>query len=242
MASGYTLPPPSQLDIHDSNVAEKWKRFRLAWDNYSLATELNKKGENIQVATLLTIIGEDARDVYSTFNWDVEGDNAKIAPVLQKFAEYCQPRKNVPFERYRFNRRSQEPGETYDQYRTALRKLAEGCEFEAITPDEILRDIMVFGVRDDKVRERLLRESKLTLRKTDEICRAAESTVAQMKLVGNGVGEAVNAVNPERKSAQNQRETSDRKAARSCGNCGRVHDPDSCPARGKTCNNNITLG
>jgi transposase InsO family protein len=237
MASGYTLPPPSQLDIHDSNVAEKWKRFRLAWDNYSLATELNKKGENIQVATLLTIIGEDARDVYSTLNWDVEGDNAKIAPVLQKFAEYCQPRKNVPFERYRFNRRSQEPGETYDQYRTALRKLAEGCEFEAITPDEILRDRMVFGVRDDKVRERLLRESKLTLRKTDEICRAAESTVAQMKLVGNGVGEAVNAINPERKSAQNQRETSDRKAARSCGNCGRVHDPDSCPARGKTCNN-----
>ena len=147
----------SQLDIHDSNVAEKWKKFRLAWDNYSLATELNKKGENIQVATLITIIGEDARDVYSTFNWSEEGDNAKIAPVLQKFAEYCQPRKNVPFERYRFNRRSQEPGETYDQYRTALRKLAEGCEFEAITPDEILRDRLVFGVRDDNVRERLLK-------------------------------------------------------------------------------------
>ena len=62
MASGFTLPPPSALDIHDTNVTEKWKKFHLAWDNYSLATELNKKGENIQVATLLTIIGEDARN------------------------------------------------------------------------------------------------------------------------------------------------------------------------------------
>ena len=69
MATGFTLPPPP-LERHDSNVAEKWKKFRLAWDNYSLASELNKKKEDVQVATLLTIIGEDAKDVYSTFtNW-----------------------------------------------------------------------------------------------------------------------------------------------------------------------------
>lgn len=39
----------------------------VAWDNYSLATELIKKKEDVHVATLLTIIGKDARDVYSTF-------------------------------------------------------------------------------------------------------------------------------------------------------------------------------
>jgi hypothetical protein len=65
----------------------------------------------------------------------------------------------------------QEAGETCDQYRTALRKLTEGCEFQTITPEEILRDRLVFGIRDNKIRERLLRESSLTLKKTDEICR-----------------------------------------------------------------------
>ena len=70
---------------------------------------------------------------------------------------YCQPRKNILFERYRFNRRTQEPGETYDQYRTELRKIAENCDFGAITPDEILQDRLVFGIRDTKTRERLLR-------------------------------------------------------------------------------------
>ena len=120
-------------------------------------------------------IGEEAH-VYSTFkDWVEEGDQDKISPVLQKFATYCQPRKNVPFERYRFNRQTQDVGESYDQCKTALRKLAEGCEFDMITPDEMLRDRLVFGILDSKVRERLLRESKLTLAKTDEICHATES-------------------------------------------------------------------
>ena len=138
----------------------------------------------MQVATLLTVIGEEAREVFGTFtDWTNEGDDNKIEPVLQKFAEYCQPRKSVPFERYCFNRRVQESGESYEYYRTALRKLSEGCEFESITPEEILRDKLVFGIRDNKVRERLLREPRLTLAKTDEICRAAESLDTQMKTI-----------------------------------------------------------
>ena len=105
MATGnYTLPPPPALEIHDLQAAEKWKKFKRAWDNYSLATELNKKSEAIQVATLLTVIGEEAREVFSTFSWTSADDSAKIKPVLKKFEEYCQLCKNVPFERYRFNR------------------------------------------------------------------------------------------------------------------------------------------
>ena len=110
------------------------------------------------MATLVTVIGEEAREVFSTFtDWAAEGDDAKIEPLLAKFAQYYQPRRNsyvnIPFERYRYNLRTQKPGETYDQYRTALRKLAEGCDFQTITPEEILRDRLVFGFKDDKVRE-----------------------------------------------------------------------------------------
>lgn len=42
MAMGFNLPPPSVLVIHDVNAAEKWKKFRQAWDNYTLATEFEK--------------------------------------------------------------------------------------------------------------------------------------------------------------------------------------------------------
>ena len=97
------LPPASTLDIHDTQAAEKWRRFKRAWNNYSLATGLSEKDEPVQVATLLTVIGEEAREVFATFSdWEHAGDDTKIQPVLDKFEQYCQPRKNVPFERYRF--------------------------------------------------------------------------------------------------------------------------------------------
>ena len=98
--------------------AENWKKFLLVWENYALATESNKKSEPVQVATLLTLVGEEARGVYSTFNnWAEDGDDKEIKPVLKKLGDYWTPSKNIPFERYKFNRRVQEPGETYDQYR-----------------------------------------------------------------------------------------------------------------------------
>ena len=47
-----------------------------------------------------------------------------------------------------FYSRMQESGESYDHYQTALRQLVERCEFESITPKQILRDKLVFGIRD----------------------------------------------------------------------------------------------
>ena len=249
MASGYSLPPPAPLEIHDHNAAEKWKKFRLAWENYALATELNKKTQPVQVATLMTVIGEDAREVCSTFtNWDEEGDDKKIAPVLKKLGEYCEARKNIPFERYRFNRCVQELGETYDEYRTTLRKLAEGCNFEAISPEEILCDRLLFGIRDNKVRERLLREKALTLAKTDEICRASESTTAQMKLMEHQTdpSSSVNAVRDQesknikvpRRPKPKGRVGKDDHKSKECWNCGTAHNrsrKELCPAFGKKC-------
>ena len=90
-ASNYTLPAPQPLEIHDPQAVEKWKKFKRAWKNYALANELSKKSEQIQVATLLTVIGEEAREVYATFTgWVNEGDATKIELVLAKFETYCK--------------------------------------------------------------------------------------------------------------------------------------------------------
>ena len=102
-----------------------------------IAMELNKKAEAVQVATLLTVIDEKAREVFAMFRWDEDEDQAKIGKVVDKFKTYCQPRKNISFERHRFNQRSQEPGELCDQYRTALRLLAESCESRQMKSSKI---------------------------------------------------------------------------------------------------------
>ena len=58
----------------------------------------------------------------------------------------------------------------------------ERCKFELITPNQILRDRLVFGIHDSKVHERLLREKNLSLEETDEICHSHETMVQQMRV------------------------------------------------------------
>ena len=99
MVAGYSLPLPSPLEIHDANASDKWKKFYRAWSNYVIATELNKKSEAVQVATLLTVIGEEAREVFTTIRWQDEAHQAKIGKVVDKFKAYCQPWKNIPCDR-----------------------------------------------------------------------------------------------------------------------------------------------
>lgn len=99
---------------------------------------------------------------------------------------------------YRFNQQAQEMEETYDQYNTALHKLAKGCEFNNTTPDEMLRVLLIFSKSDTKVGERLLRESDLTATKTDEMCCAAKGIQAQMKVICNSSKQETNKVDHER--------------------------------------------
>ena len=84
MASNYNmLPPLPLLEVHDPKQP---KNENGAWMSYSLATSLSQKPNAVQVVTILTMIGEEACQVFSTFSgWDHAGDGAKMEPVLAKF-------------------------------------------------------------------------------------------------------------------------------------------------------------
>ena len=62
----------------------------------------------------------------------------------------------MTYERFRLFTRHQASTETVDQYMMELRRIAANCDLKSITPDQILRDRLVTGIRDEKVRERLL--------------------------------------------------------------------------------------
>ena len=232
MAFLYSLPAPHSLEINDSNVAEKWSEWKEMWEHYSVASKVNKEEGDVQVAALLTAIGPEARKVFKTWNLSA-AQKKDIKGVVERFDNYCNPRKNVPFERYRFNSRQQEPGETFDRYVTSLRQIADKCAFDTITPDDILRDRIVFGIADDKVRERLLREPELSLAKALDICRASEMSQAQIKVVSE--------LNPSN-AASNVHLLKDSKSTPvilryPCRFCGQKHEGrrEACPAWGKKC-------
>ena len=141
----HSLPAPHTLDLNDSNVAEKWSDWKETWEHYSIASKVNKEDGDVQVAALLTVIGPEARKVFKTWNLTA-AQKKDIKGVIERLENYCKPRKNVPFERYLFNVRQQKPGELFDRYVTALRQSANKCKFDAISPDDILRDRIIFGI------------------------------------------------------------------------------------------------
>ena len=90
----------------------------------------------------------------------------------------------------------------------------------------------MFGIKDSKVQERLLREIALTLANTDEICHSSESMLAQMKVVEDANYETtVNAVESDPDHQQRCKGGSDSSRTRDCWNyCGLRHEfhKESC--------------
>ena len=151
-----------------------------------VATGLNKKDNKTQANILLHVIGTEAVKVYNGFTWAAAvGDNPaedKEDPkqILKKFEDYCTPRKNITYERHLFNRRTQQAGETFDQFYTHLCHISQTCEFENMV-DQMIRDRIVVGVYNSNLRERLLRfGDELTLNKAVDTCRAWEVTSSQV--------------------------------------------------------------
>ena len=76
----------------------------------------------------------------------------QIKSVTDKFKNYFVVRRNVIFERSKFNMRKQEEGESVDTFITALHTLAERCNYGQLK-DDLIRDRIVVGLRDAKVAE-----------------------------------------------------------------------------------------
>ena len=129
---------------------------------------------------MLNCAGAEAQEIHEQFEFEDENDAKDIDKVLKKFEEYCNPRKSTVYERYKFRCRSQVGEEPVDKWAKDLKSMAVNCEFGE-QENSLIRDQIVYGVRDERTKERMLREKDLPLQKALEICRAAESTKNQMR-------------------------------------------------------------
>ena len=182
MASGnlqWAAPKPLKLD---GNVSENFCKFEEHWTLFE-KTELKGRSEEERCSYFLLCIGEKGREVHKTLTFatpETETDHEGVTTwkrttteLKSAFKIYCNPRKNITFERHKFNIRNQEENKSIDQYVTVLRTLAATCEFQTLH-DGLIRDRIVCGIRNQTIKERLLPESELTPQKTLDICRASQ--------------------------------------------------------------------
>ena len=183
MAATFQVATPEPFNFSRPEEWEKWVR---RFERFRKAAGLDKKGEETLVNTLIYSMGDEADDILRSFTLSAE-DKKKYGPVKAQFDLHFTKRRNVIFERARFNMRRQEEGETVDAFITALYSLAEHCGYGALH-DEMIRDRIVVGIRNATLAEKLQLDADLTLNKAVTHARQAEAIKLQQPLLRGGSG------------------------------------------------------
>ena len=215
---------PGELNVESTNLSEAWTKWKIIMQYY-LVAKCKDRSEDEKVAIFMCMIVRQGQDIRDTFEHDEDKDGEEIVTVeilIQKFEQYCKPRKNLIVERHRFLTRNQEQSETIDQYVTELKTLATSCEWGDIKNDLICSRI-VSGIVSTRVRKT----------RAIEICQADELSLQQLKLFNNDKEvEAINKTRqPRRKyipenntEARKPRQDRDEsKTWKTCTNCGNKH-------------------
>ena len=186
MDSFFSISPPEAFDFGDFSSWPNWIR---RFERFRIAAGLNAKTEEYQVNLLVYTMGHMADDVLNTLAL-LEEDKKKYDTVRQAFDKHFICKHNVIYERAKFNKRCQEPGETVEAFITAVHKLAEHCQY-GILRDEMIRDRLVVGIRDHRLSEKLQLDSELTLVKAITKIRQSEEIKKQQPALRQNSMDAV---------------------------------------------------
>ena len=166
------LPDPFNFKVPD-----EWPRWQRHFEQFRVACGLQDASVSMQVNTLLYCLGEEVESVLKSINI-TEEETKYYETVLEKFDSFFQVRRNVIFERARFNRRCQHPGESVKQYIVKLYNLVEHCNYGDFK-SEMIRDRLVEGILDKTLSERLQLNPALTLEKAKLMIRQCEAVQEQ---------------------------------------------------------------
>ena len=147
--ANYQVPPPDKFSFKP----EDWTRWIRRFERFRKATGLDQKSGDNQVHSLVYSMGEEADDIMVSFG--LTADDAKQYELVKnRFESHFIIKRNIIFERAKFNLRSQQEGESVETFITDLHCLAEHCEF-GVLKDELIRDRIVVGLKDKKLSEKL---------------------------------------------------------------------------------------
>ncbi|UYV72739.1 K02A2.6-like [Cordylochernes scorpioides] len=236
------IQPPETFDFSTPN---EWPKWRKRFERYLVVSGMKKKEEADKIDLFMYLMGDRADDIFRTFKFEKEEEATKIDSVLKAFDGHFCVRKNIIYERAKFNSRIQEDREPVDEFITSLYKLADSCEFEGLH-EQLIRDRIVVGVRDKALSERMQLDSELTLEKAVKMVRQQEAVrQQQVDLQRPSTSQKVNQVkfNSKKQSPKQQQQPSRKKEKSAitrsrCPKCGGFthREGQACRAEGQRCN------
>ena len=240
--NSYQVQGPEPFSFSSPSEWPKWKR---RFERFRIASGLVSKTEEEQVNTLIYLMGDTADDILlSLAVSDVE--LKKYDVVLKKFEDHFIVKRNLIYERSRFNSRQQEEGEAVDDFITSLYSLSEHCNYGNLK-DELIRDRIVVGVRNRQLAEKMQLDDSLTLEKAIKMARQHEAVKRQQRdLRGDAkntpsVDRVYEKKSQEKKKSQPPQNKEDSQSSsgnvKLCKFCGSSHKfkKELCKAWGKEC-------
>ena len=111
----FQVTPPESFNFNNPQEFDRWlSRF----ERFRIASGLNDKSGEQQVNRLIYCMGREADDIFQSFNL-TNTQQKQYDGVKKKFQDHFVIRRNVIFERAKFNMRKQEDGESVDTFITA---------------------------------------------------------------------------------------------------------------------------
>lgn len=119
--------------------------------------QVTPQADENQVNALIYTMGEQAEEILVSLHLTPE-EASDYETVKRRLDAHFVARRNIIFERAKFNQRQQETGESVDNFHTTLHCLAEHCGYGTLH-DEMVRDRFVVGLKDKRLSEQLQRSS-----------------------------------------------------------------------------------
>ncbi len=248
VTTNVSLQPPERFDFKQP---DGWLKWRRRFEQFLSASGLDSKEDARKISTLLYCLGDEAEDVLTSTNITVE-ERRVYQNVMDKLNGFFSVRKNVIYERARFNKRDQREGESAETYIMELYRLAETCDYGDMK-EQMLRDRLVVGIRDMKLSESLQMDASLKLEKAKKTIRQKEAVHEQRQTLQEAGGPPLNEIFKSGKQHGHKRKPFHKGGGshgasvpvykntstsnQSCMRCGkdRHPTPDKCPAHKATC-------
>ncbi|KAK3916457.1 hypothetical protein KUF71_006231 [Frankliniella fusca] len=177
-------PPP--VNLKTGNIQKSWDLFKQKFGFYLIAIGKTKASTEVKCALLMGVAGDDALEVYNAFadkliTYKTNEQNEQVIDtdysnnydkVVEQFDLYAAEKKCVTGCRELFNARSQRKGESFQTWLTDIQTLVKDCEYAQIS-DSMLKDRIIWGTYDKKLREAIRAKARLPLDDIIEICKGA---------------------------------------------------------------------
>ncbi|UYV73811.1 K02A2.6-like [Cordylochernes scorpioides] len=171
MKRNYTLKMSSSMfERFDENL-ENVENYIYRLKQFML---ISKTKEDFKTPFLISSIGPKYFGILRNLVFPEEVDQVPFDKLCGILLKHFNPKINIIYERFVFQKMDQKSGETISKYIIRLKEQAQRCNFGDVL-QESLRDRFVAGIIDTPTQKKLLQEEGLTFEGALDIALSAES-------------------------------------------------------------------